>query len=204
MKLRYVLFVVFVLILTPVAWAQETHNHPREVHGVTGGVAGCCGQPTVTGVVAGGWSNPATCSTGKIPAARDKILISARHDVVYDALSDAKLACVEVRGRLRFRADANTRMKTANLMVQDEGYLEVGSPTAPVAPNVTAEIVITDQKIDRQIDPAEIGTAIERLGKITMHGAAKSPTFMRLAEEPLSGQQTLTLEKSVQGWKAGD
>ena len=201
MKLGYL---GFIFALSSVAWAQEAHNHPREVHGVPGGVPDFCGQPTVTSAGAGAWSNPATWSTGKVPAAGDKILISALHDVVYDALSDAKLACVDVRGRLRFRADANTRMKTANLMVQDEGYLEVGSPTAPVAPNVTAEIVITDQKIDRKIDPAELGTGIESLGKITMHGAVKSPTFMRLAEEPLSGQTTLTLEQSVQGWKAGE
>ncbi|PYS04610.1 MAG: hypothetical protein DMG16_02160, partial [Acidobacteria bacterium] len=83
MKLRYVLFVVFVLILTPVAWAQETHNHPREVHGVPGGVPDFCGQPTVTSVGAGAWSSSATWSTGKVPAAGDKILVSARHDVVY-------------------------------------------------------------------------------------------------------------------------
>src|SRR2546422_342757 len=201
MKLGYL---GFIFALSSVAWAQEAHNHPREVHGVPGGVPDFCGQPTVTSVGAGAWSNPATWSSGKIPAAGDKILISARHDVVYDALSDANLACVEVRWRRRFRADANTRMKTANLIVQDEGYLEVGSPTAPVAPNVTAEIVITDQKIDRKIDPAELGTGIESLGKITMHGAVKSPTFMRLAEEALSGQTTLTLEQSVQGWKAGE
>src|SRR5262249_24241791 len=118
--------------------------------------------------------------------------------------SDAKLTCVEVRGRLRFRTEANTRMKTANLMVMDEGYLEVGSLDSPIAPNVTAEIIIAEQKIDRQLDPAELGAGIESLGKITMHGAMKSPTFVRLAEEPLAGQTTLTLEQSVKGWNAGD
>jgi hypothetical protein len=95
-------------------------------------------------------------------------------------------------------------MKTANLMVLDEGYLEVGSASAPIAANVTAEIVIADQKIDRRLDPAELGAGIESLGRITMHGAMKSPTFVRLAEEPLAGQTTLKLEQSVTGWKAGD
>src|SRR5919201_1264988 len=95
-------------------------------------------------------------------------------------------------------------MKTANLMVVDEGYLEVGSAVAPIAPNVTAEIIIAEQKIDRQLDPAELGAGIESLGKITMHGAMKSPTFVRLAAEPLAGQTTLKLEQAVNGWKAGD
>src|SRR5437773_7829453 len=142
MKLRYVPVIVFVLVLTPVAWAQDTHNHSREVHGVPGGVPDFCGQPTVTSVAAGVWSSPATWSTGKVPASGDRVAISPRHDVVYDVASDAKLACVEVRGRLRFRADANTRLNTANVNVLDEGYLEVGSATSPVAPNVTAEIII--------------------------------------------------------------
>src|SRR2546422_1464355 len=117
MKLGYL---GFIFALSSVAWAQEAHNHPREVHGVPGGVPDFCGQPTVTSVGAGVWSNPATWSTGKIPAAGDKILISARHDVVYDALSDAKLACVEVRGRLRFRADADRKSTRLN---SSHGYI---------------------------------------------------------------------------------
>src|SRR5712691_6080375 len=127
MKPRYL---AFIFALTSVAWAQEIHNHTREVHGVPGGVPDFCGQPTVTSVAGGVWSDPATWSTGKVPAPEDRVAISRRHDVVYDMVSDAKLGCVEIRGRLRFRADANTRMKTENVMVMDEGYLEVGSATA--------------------------------------------------------------------------
>jgi hypothetical protein len=194
----------FIFALTSVAWAQDIHNHTREVHGVPGGVPDFCGQPTVKSVAGGVWSNPATWSTGKVPGPEDRVAISPGHDVVYDTVSEAKLACVAIRGRIRFRADANTRMKTANLMVMDEGYLEVGSASVPVAPNVTAEIIISDRKIDRQLDPAELGTGIESLGKITMHGAMKSPTFVRLAQEPLAGQITLTLDQSVKGWTAGD
>ena len=65
------------------------------------------------------------------------------------------IACIDLRGHLSFSTGANTRMKTGNLMVMDGGYLEVGSAAIPVAANVTAEIVITDQKIDRKLDPAE-------------------------------------------------
>jgi G8 domain len=198
------LHLAFIVALTSVAWAQDIHNHPREVHGVPGGVPEFCAQPTVTSVAGGVWSNPSTWSTGKVPASDDRVAIAARHDVVYDTASDAKLACVEIRGRLRFRPDANTRMKTANLMVMDEGYFEVGSAGTPIAADVMAEIIVADQKIDRQLDPAELGSGIESLGKITMHGAIKSPTFVRLAQEPLAGQTTLTLEQSVKGWNPGD
>src|SRR5262249_40931550 len=126
------------------------------------------------------------------------------HDVVYDVVSDARIACVEVGGRLRFRTDANTRLKTANLMVMDDGYLEIGSAATPIAHDVRAEIIIADQPIDRQLDPAELGAAIESLGKIVMQGAMKSPTFVRLAREPMAGQTTLTLEQNVKGWAVGD
>src|SRR5262245_3880059 len=193
-----------ILALTSVAWAQENHSHTRDVHGVPGGVPDFCAQPMVTSVADGAWSNPATWSTGKVPSSDDRVAISAQREVLYDATSDAKLACVEVRGRLRFRADANTRMKTVNLMVMDDGYLEVGSAAAPIASNVTAEVIIADQKIDRRLDPAELGAGIESLGRIRMHGAMKSPTFVRLAEEPRAGQTTLKLEQSVTGWKAGE
>ena len=181
-----------ILSLTSVAWAQQNHNHPREVHGVPGGVPDFCHDATVTSVARGAWSAPATWSTGRVPAADDRVVISAGHEVVYDVAGDAKLSCVEIRGRLRFRTDVDTRLKTANIMVMDEGYLEVGSSVAPVSADVTAELIITDQKIDRRLDPAELGAGIESLGKITMNGAAKSPTFVRLAKEPLAGQTTLT------------
>jgi len=72
-------------------------------------------------------------------------------------------------------------MKTANIMVWDEGVLEIGTPANPISASVNAEVVIADQKIDRKLDPAELGNGIEVLGRLTMHGAVKLPTFLRLA-----------------------
>lgn len=81
---------------------------------------------------------------------------------------------------------------------------ESGRVAKPVAASVSAEIIIADQKIDRTLDPAELGAGIESLGKITMHGAVKTPTFVRLAAEPLAGQTTLTVEQPIESWKTGD
>src|SRR5579864_4408443 len=188
----------------PVMLAQQTHDHNLHVHGVPGGVPELCANPTVTAVANGAWSNPAIWSTHKTPDRNDRIAIDRGRDVLYDVVSDVKIACIDVRGRLSFKTDANTRLKVANVMVWDEGVLEVGTPAQPVAANVTAEIVITDQPIDRKLDPAELGHGIEALGKITMHGAEKLPTFVRLAKEPLAGQATLTLEQAAGTWKMGD
>jgi hypothetical protein len=201
MRIRLGLLFLAASVVLP---AQDGHDHTRAVHGVPGGVPDFCGNPTVTSVASGIWSDPATWSTKRAPGSRDRVLIGAGHRVVYDVVSQDKLACIELRGQLSFKPDANTRMNVGNLMVMDQGFLEVGSSPQPVAPNVTAEIVITDQPIDRKLDPAELGSGIESLGKIAMHGAVKTPTFVRLAQEPLAGQTTLTLDQPVSMWRAGD
>lgn len=184
--------------------AQDIHAHTPAISGVPQGVPYFCTNPTVTSTASGLWSDSRTWSTGKVPGANDKVKIPASHAVTYDVVSDAKLECIELEGRLSFKTDAQTRMKVANLMVMDKGVLEVGTAATPVAPDVIAEIIIADQPIDGRIDPAQIGTGIEGLGKITMHGAVKTPTFMRLAKEPLAGQTTMTLERAVAGWTPGD
>jgi hypothetical protein len=197
--MKYAITLIFAATL-----AAQDHNHNRMIHGVPGGVPEFCAGPTTSSAASGAWSNPATWSAKKVPGAGDRVLVGAGHDVVYNVSNDATIACVELRGHLRFATDVNTRLKTNNLMVQDDGYLEIGSVANPIAGNVTAEVIVADQKIDRKLDPTELGAGIESLGKITMHGAVKTPTFMRLAAEPLAGQTALTLEQPVTSWKAGD
>jgi hypothetical protein len=197
--MKYALALLFAATL----FAQD-HVHTKMVHGVPGGVPEFCANPTAVSIANGAWSNAGTWSAKKVPAAGDRVTIAAGHNVTYDTVSDASIGCIEVRGHLSFVTDSNTRLKTGNLMVEEGGYLEIGSPARPIAANVTAEVIIADQKIDRKLDPAELGAGIESLGKITMHGAEKTPAFVRLASEPLAGQTTLTAEQPVTAWKAGD
>lgn len=191
-----------VLIAAPAA--AQTHEHTPATSGVPQGIPLFCASPSVASVAGGAWSNPATWSTGRVPAAGDRVRISTRHDVTYDVASDARLDCIEVDGHLAFRTDRATRLKVANLTVIDGGTLDVGTVDAPIASTVTAEIIIADQKIDGASDPAQIGTGIQGLGRVRMHGAAKTPTFVRLAEEPRAGQTALVLEEAPRGWAAGD
>jgi hypothetical protein len=187
-----------------VAIGQDAHDHTPPVSGVPQGVPYFCASPSVTSAGSGLWSDPRTWSTGKVPRENDKVEVAAGHDVTYNVVSDAKLACLEVDGHLRFDTTSNTRLKVGNLTVMEPGYLEIGTEAKPVSPDVAAEIIIADQPIDKQIDPAQIGTGIESLGKITMHGSVKAPTFLRLAKEPLAGDTTLVFEQMVSGWRPGD
>ena len=184
--------------------AQEVHNHTPPVSGVPLGVPYFCANPTVASAATGAWSDPGTWSTGKVPGANDKIKIVLGHTVTLDLASDQALDCIEVDGLLRFDTRKDTRIKVGNLTVMDSGRLEVGTEANPVSPNVTAEIVIADRPIDRTIDPGQIGTGIEGLGRITMHGSVKTPTFARLAEEPRAGAATLVIDQPAAGWKPGD
>ncbi len=168
------------------------------------GVPFFCAAPTVTSAASGAWSDARTWSTQRVPGANDRVAIAREHDVTYDSPNDAKLDCIEVRGHLVFSSAKNSRMKVGTLAVLEEGYLEIGSAANPIAPNVTAELIIADQPIDPASDPGQVGTGLIGLGKVTMHGAVKTLTFVRLRSEPVAGQTTIELEQPVAGWRAGD
>src|SRR5712691_6448379 len=169
------------VVLCAAGWAQDVHQHTPAVSGMPRGIPFLCANPTVTSVNAGAWSNPRTWSTNRVPGANDKVSIARGHRVTYDAVSDATLTCIEVGGDLAFETDVNTRLKVGTIMVLEGGHLEAGSTSRPIAEAVTAEIVITNRPIDTTVDPGQVGTGLVGLGKVTMHGAVKTPTFIRLS-----------------------
>lgn len=183
--------------------AQE-HLHLPPASGMPHGMPRFCAQATATSVASGAWSNPAVWATSKVPAAGDAVLIEAGTTVTYDAVNDAAFRCVDVAGALTFRADVHTRLKVGTLTVLREGVLEIGTGTRPIAPTVTAELIVADQPLDTTLDPEQFGTGLIGLGTVRIHGAPKSPTFVRLAAEPLAGHVTLKLEQAASGWRAGD
>ena len=185
-------------------WAQEVHPHTPGVSGMPRGVPFFCRDPTVTSTRSGSWSDPQTWSTRAVPGSAAKVAIAAGHEVVYDIRNEVPLECVEVRGRLAFSTTADTLMSVGTLMVLEAGHLEIGSPADPVAEDVTAEIVIADRPPSVEMDPGQVGTGIIGLGRVTMHGAVKTPTFVRLSREPLAGHATIELEQPAAGWRAGD
>ncbi len=168
-------------------------------------------RPYVETAQSGSWSSTATWQGGVIPTANHVVRILAGHTVsIDDTLASAYTVAID--GKLAFNPGANTRLKVTNLEVMAgnmgmgaPGVLEVGTAVNPVAANVVAEIVIANSPLGGSVsDIDQYGTGIVVLGKMTMHGSVKTPTFVRLATEPRVGQTTLTLSAPVSGWRAGD
>ncbi len=194
---------LFVLVLASPALAQD-HAHIASASGIPHGIPRICTGVTATSVASGAWSNPATWSSRRVPGAGDGVLVKSGTSVTYDAVSDAAVTCIDVEGTLSFRTDANTRLTVGTITVLESGRFEIGTEPRPVAANVTAELVIADRPIDTARDPEQLTGGLVGLGIVRMHGAVKTPTFARLAGEPLAGQTTLTIEDAAAGWSAGD
>ncbi len=163
-------------------------------------------NPTIVSAHSGPWSDPATWSAGRVPGAGDVVSIAAGMTVSYDVVSTSPVTTVVVQAgaHLVFRTDINTKLSVTNLLVLEGGELQVGSASNPVDPSVTAQIVFNDVPIDTTKDPEQFGNGLIGLGKVTMYGAQKSDTFVRLAGEPRAGDTTLTLSQAVTGWRVGD
>src|SRR6185503_7859394 len=112
---------------------------------------------------------------------------------------------IAVDGKLAFATGVNTRLKVTNLQVMagemgmgTPGVLEVGTAAAPIAAGVAAEIVIANSPLGGSVaDPEQFGTGLMVLGRMTAHGAPRTPTFTRLASEPRAGNTTLTVAETV-------
>ena len=138
-----------------------------------------CGEPTITSVSSGKWSDPEMRSPARVPGTKDRVAISKGHDVAYDEMSASKLDCVEVRGHLTFVPARETRMNVGTLMVPEGGYLEVGRPGEPIDAAVAAELVITDQRLIRaRTRPSWVPASSRWAG---------SPCMVRSRRRPSSG-----------------
>ena len=167
-------------------------------------------NPTIQSAQNGKWSSASTWNPARLPQAGDIVLI--KHEITYDSLTgEADVIGIDASAALRFATNQPTRLRVGTLLVMPDGTLEVGTTAAPIPANVTAEIIIKDLPLDLTndgvgvYDPEQFGTGIVVVdGAWTMHGATKSPTFVRLSEESLAGSTTLSLSAAVSGWLPGD
>jgi G8 domain len=192
--IQILLALIAVAIFTSPVRAQQLAN----------GIPNLCTNPTAMSVRTGSWSDPGTWSIGQVPTVNDRVAIAPGTTVTYDRQSDAEIVCINVSGQLTFRNDISTRLTVGTLTVLPGGGLQIGTASAPVGAGVTAEIVFADRPLDTGMDPEQYGTGLLGFGRVTMHGAVKSPTFVRLAAEVSAGQASLSLASTPSGWRPGD
>jgi hypothetical protein len=161
-------------------------------------------NPTIRTAGSGAWSLPSTWTPARLPLPSD--VVSIAHTVIYDAGDgDAEVIGIETGGTMRFATDRNTTLRVGTLLVLPGGTLEIGTEANPIPASLTAEVVIKDRALNTAIDPDQYGTGLLSIdAAVTLHGAVKTPTFVRTAVEPRAGHTTLTFTRPVAGWRTGD
>ncbi len=172
----------------------------------------------------GPWSAAVTWEGGVVPAAGARVHVREGHAVVYDVKSDAAIRAVCVAGTLSFAPDKDTQLNVGVLKIEagdspsEEGFdcdahlaeaeegkprpaLEVGTPDKPIAANRTALIrLIAVEGQDKQSCPAIVCCG----GRMDFHGAPLSRTWLKLGATAKKGDDGVTLDEPVTGWRVGD
>jgi hypothetical protein len=139
-----------------------------------------------------------------VPSHNDRVLIQPGQLVLYSSTSTARIAAVEVGGRLVFSTNVDTKLVVGTLTVMPTGTLQIGSQAVPVSPDVTAEIVIADRPLNLTADPRQYGTGLLAFGKVSIFGSQLAQTWTRLAAQPRAGATYLVLEQADDRWQPGD
>jgi hypothetical protein len=194
-----------ILIASAVAALSAAPADARaQIHTPNDHIPNFAASPTIRSAAPGSWSSPATWSPARLPTAAD--IVNVSHAVTYDTTSgDVQVIGIAAGGVLRFATDRGTRLRVGTLMVLSGGVLEIGTPAVPVDSSVSAELLFKDLPLSAALDPDQYGNGLLAIdGVVTIHGAAKSPAFVRTAIEPRAGHGALTLAAPVAGWRAGD
>lgn len=166
-------------------------------------------QATHVAIKNGNWFNPSIWQDGEIPGDGADVLIPEGYKVLYGKQSDARLDTIRVDGTLRFRHGSNSKMLIDTFVVSPEGKLIIGTKSAPIKSNKTAQIIFTsDRAIDSEWDSQQISRGLISHGKVTINGADKLD-FVTLRGDALTGDNQLVLKlpngmTEPQGWQVGD
>lgn len=163
-------------------------------------------QPTISAVRSGNWSDPRIWSAKRVPQYGDVVQITGGTTVEYTGRNTASIKAIGVNpgATLRFSSKVSTQITVGTLVVFEGGTLQIGQATSPVSYSARTEIAFDGAWLNTATDPSQYGVGLLGFGKVTVYGAYKSRTWLRLAAEPKAGDAYLTLETKPVGWQAGD
>jgi hypothetical protein len=174
--------------------------------------------PPVRSVRSGLWSSPTTWASGTIPGPGSMVEIAAGHAVVYDHQTQGAIRMVHVLGTLTFARDRDTLLEVGLLKIggdaSEDGFnnashqhsgtrpvLEVGTAEEPIPAGRTARIrLVYFEGADKESLPSLICCG----GRMDLHGAPMSRTWLKLGAPAARGAAEITLAEPVTGWRVGD
>lgn len=152
----------------------------------------------------GDWSDPATWHDEIVPTNGARVLVPFGIHVNVNRVIETRLNTVRVDGSLSFDANLNSELRVDTMVVSPVGSFEMGTQQNPIARNVTARLLITNNgPIDRAADPFGLGRGLIVHGAATFYGSSlleQSAVLGNLA----AGAKELTLVEVPTGWKVGD
>lgn len=151
----------------------------------------------------GNFTAGSTWVGGVAPVAGDIVQIS--HDVTVTTQDPIEYLCVGVAsgGLLTYQVNANTRLRTAVLLIYEGGEYRVGTAGSPIADANTADLVITDTNLDTDFDPEQYGTGFLAFGKVTMFGKVRT-RYCAVTNEIEDTETSFALACSPTGWANPD
>ncbi len=180
--------------------------------------------PLIQSAKSGSWSGAETWAGGKVPGPGARVQVRTGHTVTYDAKSDAVIRSIHVAGTLTFARDRDTLLNVSLIKIQpgddasENGFdcdahapeikpgeptptLEVGAPNAPIPAGTTAVIRLhAVEGLDPETCPAIICCG----GRMDLHGAPISRTWVKLGQMARAGEPKILLPYPLDGWKVGD
>ena len=187
-------------------------------------VAPCAEPAVIQTKQSGHWSDPGIWSGGKVPETGDRVQVRIGHRVVYDVSSDAVVRTINVAGTLSFAPDRDTKLTVGLLKIQtaedfsEEGFdceLHLEAPD-PKLPRAALEVGTLDRPIEAKhtalirlamvegLNPQSCPALICCGGRMDLHGAPLSRTWVKLGADTKEGDTQVTLAEAVTGWKVGD
>src|SRR6476469_484867 len=166
--------------------------------------AGLKAQQARSSVVKGGrWSDPATWSDKKAPAAGAIVTINNGIDVVLD-VSTPPLHGLTINGKLSFANNKDLELTTEWIMLH--GELEIGTEAKPHTRKAT--ITLTDEVKGEDI--SGVGGTNDRVdrgimvmgGTLNLHGDRQN-TWTKLARTAEAGSNSIQV-LNAGGWRVGD
>ena len=166
----------------------------------------------------GPWSSPSTWENQHVPVPGSTVEILSGHEVVYDIQTDRAFRMVHVLGKLSFSRDRDTRLDVGLLKIggdaSEDGaalshhshsgrrpVLEIGTPDSPIPANRTALIrLVYFDGFDKDSLPSLVCCG----GRMDIHGAPLSRTWVKLGAPVRKGDTAITLSEPVTGWRPGD